>query len=131
MAINDIMVWGSGLVEAVKIEEQVSIYPRIVMSSKLLDMFSQYGLEKDDFEEKFSCLYDTDGCAFVDYIHYSEMPTALNTLKQSYKIITQRILKESDFKILQKYNWHKNYLNRAKDIYNEYYGDYEPLEWEE
>ena len=130
MAINNIMAWGPGLVEVVKIEEQVSVYPRIVMSSKLLDVFSRYGLEEEIFEEKFSCLYDTDGCAFVDYIDYMEMPTALNTLKESYKIITEKIVSESNPKILQKYNWHKNYLIRAKDIYNEYYGDYfEPLEF--
>lgn len=130
LAINEIMVWGDGLVEVVKIEEQVCIYPRIVMSSKLLEVLSKYELEKERFEEQFSCLYDTDGCVFIDYIDYYELPTALKTLKKSYKIITQKIENESDLKILQKYNWHKNYLNRAKDIYNEYY-DFEQLEWDE
>lgn len=130
LAINEIMAWGKGLVEVVKIEEKVSVYPRIVMSSKLLEVLSKYELGKESFEEQFSCLYDTDGCVFIDYIDYYELPIALKTLKQSYKIITHKIENESNLKILQKYNWHKNYLNRAKDIYNEYY-DFEQLEWDE
>ena len=33
LAINDVMVWGSGLVDVVNLEEKVAIYPRIVISN--------------------------------------------------------------------------------------------------
>ena len=35
LAINDVMVWGSGLVDVVNLEEKVAIYPRIVISNEL------------------------------------------------------------------------------------------------
>lgn len=121
VAINEIMVWGNGLVEAVKIEENISIYPRIVISDKLLNVFELYGLEDYEFEEKFSCLKDTDGCVFVDYINYSEPPTSQITIEEGYLVILEKIKECNSPKILQKYNWHKNYLMRAKEIHNEYF----------
>lgn len=121
IAINEIMVWGNGLVEAVKIEENISIYPRIVISDKLLKIFDLYKLDDYEFEEKFSCLKDTDGCVFVDYINYSEPPTSQITIEEGYLVILEKIKECKSPKILQKYVWHKNYLIRAKDIHNEYF----------
>lgn len=128
LAISEIMVWGEGLVEVVKIEEQLAIYPRIVISQRLLDRFQESGLSEWECEEKFHFLCDSDGCKFFDYINYGEMPLAKETIKESYKIICEKIKTENSPKILQKYNWHKGYLEKAKDIYNEYYGEIEKLE---
>lgn len=120
-AMNEIMVWGNALVEVVQIEENIAIYPRIVISDKLLNIFNTYDLEDYEFEEKFSCLKDTDGCVFVDYINYSEPPTSQITIEEGYLTILEKIKECNSPKILQKYNWHKNYLQRAKEIHNEYF----------
>ena len=124
------MVWGSALVEAVRIEENISIFPRIVVSQKLLNVFDLYDLDEYDFEEKFSCLRDTDGCIFVDYIHYGEPPTAEITIREGYCAIVEKIKNEKSPKILQKYNWHKNYLERTKEIHNAICGEYFRVEWD-
>lgn len=131
LAINEVMVWGSGLVEAVKLEENNAVYPKIIISKRLADMLYNYPLTKDEiFDEKFSCFCDTDGSLFIDYIHYSEMPTAETSLRYSHEITCQKIKHEKDQKVLQKLQWHLNYLERAKDIFNEYYSDFNRLEWE-
>ena len=123
LALNDIMVWGNGLVDAVNIEENISIYPRIVISDKLLDIFNLYKLDNYEFEEKFSCLSDLDGCWFVDYIEYREPSTSEDTIKEGYFAILEKIKTEKRKRILQKYIWHKNYLLRAKEIHNEIWND--------
>jgi len=131
LAINEVMVWGSGLVEAVKLEENNAVYPKIIISNKLAEILYGHPLKQNEFfDEKFSCFSDTDGSLFVDYIHYSEMPTAETSLRYSYEITCQKIKFEKDQKILQKLHWHLNYLERAKEIFNEYYGDFNRLEWE-
>ena len=123
LAINDVMVWGGALVNAVKIEENIAIYPRIVVSQELLNVFALYGLDEYDFEEKFSCLRDNDGCVFVDYVHYSEPPIAEITISEGYCAVIEKIQDEDSPKILQKYNWHKKYLERAKEIHNDISGE--------
>ena len=122
IAINEIMVWGNGLVEAVKIEENLSIYPRIVLSEKLVSIFDSYNLDAYEFENKFSCIRDADGCVFIDYINYTEPPTAQITIEEGYLVILEKIKDEKSPKILQKYIWHKNYLKKAMQIHNEYFG---------
>lgn len=124
LAINEVMVWGGALVDVVKIEENIAIYPRIVISQELLNVFALYDLDEYDFEEKFSCLKDNDGCVFVDYVHYSEPPTAEITISEGYCAIIEKIRDEDSPKILQKYNWHKKYLERAKEIHNDISGEY-------
>jgi len=123
LAINSVMVWGDALVETVNIEENISIYPRIVISDKLLGIFDRFNLDQSDFEEKFCCLKDADGCVFIDYIFYDEPPYAQSTIEAGYSVINEKIKTEKSPKILQKYIWHKTYLERAKENFNEYWYD--------
>lgn len=132
LAINDVMVWGSGLVDVVNLEEKVAIYPRIVISNELAELMnsSQFDNRKS-FDEVFSCLKDNDGSLFIDYINYDEMPTAEQSLRFSHEIMHEKELTETNQAVLQKIRWHLNYLEKARDIFNEYYGDFDRLEWED
>ena len=131
LAINEMMVWGKGLSEVVFLEEKLAIYPRILISNSLIEIFKANISEEEFFDEKYYCLKDTDGLYFFDYINYVELPDAEFLLTKGYKKFCETAEKEKDIKILQKYNWHKRYLRIAKNIFNEYYGDFNPIEWDE
>lgn len=131
LAINEMMVWGNGLSEVVKYEEKLAIYPRVLISDSLIENFKANISEKEFFDEKYYCLKDTDGLYFFDYINYFELPDAEYILTTGYQEFCEKVKKEKDVKILQKYNWHKNYLRIAKDIFNEYYGDFNPIRWDD
>lgn len=131
LAINEMMVWGKGLSEVVNYEEKLAIYPRIIISNSLIEIFKANILEKEYFDEKYFCLKDTDGLYFFDYINYAELPYAKYILTKGYKEFCEKVKNETDIKVLQKYNWHKQYLRIAKDIFNEYYGEFNPIRWDE
>lgn len=131
LAINEMMVWGKGLSEVVFLEEKLAIFPRILISDALIEIFKANISEEEFFDEKYYCLKDTDSLYFFDYINYSELPDAEYVLTEVYKKFCEKIKKEKDIKILQKYNWHKRYLHIAKDIFNEYYGEFNPIEWDD
>ena len=73
--INELMVWGKGLLTVVDLEENVAVYPRILLSDSLLKVFKEFGLEGVEFEEKFSCLQDADDGVFFDFIDYNDFDT--------------------------------------------------------
>ena len=116
LAIDDIIVWGKGLVDAVFLEERIAIYPRIVLNTSLVSLLKDF-CEKEEFENKYSCVVDDDGCCYYDYIDYKE-PVTGKWLKANYTLINQKLSEENDPKIVQKYYWHLNYLNHAKDKFN-------------
>ena len=122
IAIDEIMVWGKGLSEVVKLEENVAVYPRIIISPKLIKIFNDFGYDEYKFEEKFSCLIDVDGSIYFDYVDYGTPPDAEKLIIESQSAIVRKRENETDLRILQKYNWHLNYLKRAKEIFIEYYG---------
>lgn len=59
------------------------------------------------------------------------LPNAEYLLTKGYKEFCVKAKKETDIKILQKYNWHIRYLHIAKNIFNEYYGEFNPIRWDE
>ena len=131
LAINEMMVWGRGLSEVVNYEEKLAIYPRIVISNSLIEIFKANISEKEFFDEKYYCLKDADGLYFFDYINYAELPDAEYLLTKGYKEFCKKAKNETDIKIMQKYNWHKRYLHIARNIFNEYYGEFNPIRWDE
>lgn len=124
IAFNEVMVWGKGLIDVVKIEENIAIYPRIIISPKLLKVFNDFGYNEYEFDDKFSCLTDVDGSIYFDYVDYSTPPDAEKLIKESSSIIIKKREHEKDPRILQKYNWHIEYLKRAKEIYIEIFGKF-------
>lgn len=59
------------------------------------------------------------------------MPDTEQSLRFSREIMCEKELTETNQAVLQKIRWHLNYLEKARNIFNEYYGDFERLEWED
>lgn len=126
--INDLMAWGNGLVCVVDLEEKVAIYPRIVLSKELLDVFERFCLDGSEYEETFCCLKDEDDCVFFDIIDYNDFGSTEGIFEKATPLLNRQITrarKKNDLKVLQKLNWFKNYLNRAFEIYMSVKSDYE------
>ena len=119
LLINDLMVWGKGLSAVVNLEENVAIYPRIVISDDLLKVFDSFGLTGVKFEEKFSCLQDFDDCVFFDFFDYNDFESMESLLELANEYIEKKIQTGASPRIMQKYRWFKNYIARASEIYEE------------
>lgn len=117
--INDLMVWGKGLSSVVYLEENVAIYPRIIICEDLLKIFDSFGLTGVEFEEKFSCLIDSDDCVFFDFFEYYDFESMDSLLRSTSAHIEEKIQKGASPRVMQKYKWFKNYIERASEIYLE------------
>ena len=102
---NDNFVYGKGLSDAVVLEEQIAVFPRIIIDNKI-----QY---KD--RKKLVCIKDTDGYYYIDF--YSYYPNIDNHIKENEicknlkNIIIDLKSKSNHVKCLQKYDWLINYHN--------------------
>ena len=118
--INELIVWGKGLLSVVDLEENVAIFPRIVLGEKLLRVFDQFGVTGEEYEEMFSCLIDSDECVFFDFFDYNS-PDCKSLLEKAKSVSLQNIQNEKSWKnrpkILQKLQWFKNYVERAEEIF--------------
>lgn len=109
---DDIMVWGKALISAYDIENKIAVFPRIVLDSSL---------EKKLEIQKYDKLLkkDTDGNWFVDYLsskHGLDNNILFGIINNSCQMIDVMIREESNnVKVLQKLNWHKNYLRDKMD----------------
>ena len=119
LLINDLMVWGKGLSSVVYLEENIAIYPRIIISEDLLHIFDSFGLTGADFEEKFSCLKDFDDCVFFDFFDYYDFECMDSLLELINGYIEEKIQNGASPRVMQKYKWFKNYVERATEIYLE------------
>lgn len=109
---DDIMVWGKALISAYNIENKIAVFPRIVLDSSL---------EKNLEIKKYDNLLkkDTDECWFVDYLSSGfglDNNTLFGIINSSCQTIDIMIREENDnVSVLQKLNWHKNYLRVKMD----------------
>lgn len=93
---NDILIYGKALVDAVKMEENDAIYPRIIAQDKVQQIAPKY----------FTKL--SDGLNTFNYLIYAVGPG------DSYTIMTNliKMLKEcTDKKVEQKIRWAISYFN--------------------
>lgn len=120
LMINDLIVWGEGLSEVVYLEENVAIYPRIVLSDRLTRFFKDYSFDEHLYCGELMCAIDFDDCYYYDFIDYEDFEAADLLLEISFKNIREKINKETTPKVLQKYKWFKNYLDMAQIIFDEY-----------
>lgn len=117
LAIDDIIVWGKGLTEVVYLEEKIAVYPRIVLSESLAKLLADTVMDTEELEEKYNILEDVDGCCYLDYVIYKE-PHSEKTIKNSYNYTVEKLKTETNPSIRQKYKWHLNYLEHAKEKFN-------------
>ena len=119
LLINDLMVWGKGLSDVVNLEENVAVYPRIILSENLLEIFDLFKIFGAKFEEKFSCLQDFDDCVFFDFFDYDDFASMDSLLASTSEHIEKKIKAGASPRIMQKYRWFKNYIARAAEIYED------------
>ena len=105
---DELMVWGEGLVRTALLENQVAIYPRIIVDPK----------DKRTFEtacepfDNFFINEDFDGVCFVDPIlcknkkHYKEM--LIKLLDKNIKLLKKN--RNKDVKVEQKLLWFNKYI---------------------
>ena len=103
----------------VYLEENVAIYPRIIISEDLLKVFDSFELTGVDFEEKFSCLQDFDDCVFFDFFDYDDFESMESLLELTSEYIEKKIKAGASPRVMQKYRWFKNYIARVAEIYQE------------
>ena len=106
--ISDEIVWGKGLIEAYFLENDVAIYPRIIMSNELLKLYNEnkgeglnlYALIQEDF----------DGYWFLDFL--VAFPSITNIPTINKVLLNQSINYQlASPRIKQKFNWTLSYFN--------------------
>ena len=97
---NDIFVYGKGLVEAIKLEEEIAIYPRIIVSKEIYDLSD--GL----------CITCEDGCAMVNHYIYEANFDCVNF---KYSLLEMLKENENNKKVKQKILWMINNFNRHNE----------------
>jgi hypothetical protein len=123
--LNESIVYGSALVRAVKLENSIAIYPRIIIDPEKLPAFQSYEETRSFLSEDF------DGIYFLNYMKYLEVmeesarkrfekikkgfekikSEAQHNMEKELKILQKRDGKCDD-DVSQKLNWHLNYINK-------------------
>lgn len=98
---NDVIVYGKALIKAVTDEEQIAIYPRVIVQKEIFELLPHY------------FIMDEDNLVFLNQFIFS------NTLEHiSFKYQLLEILKKNpDEKIRQKIMWIINYYNNYFNCY--------------
>ena len=112
---DKVMIWGNALVRAYNLESKIAIYPRIVIHPELI-ADTKYFLKKsngddDDLIEWIA--QDQDGLCYVDYFidkFMKDPALLLITFMEDNE--RRKIDNLKDLKVMQKINWHGNYLHR-------------------
>lgn len=106
---DDIMVWGEALIKAYEIESKVAIYPRIVVDP---DTIGRLGYYSDESKQKdFWLQGDNDGVLFVDYLQEKYIKDYELLLLRELEKYDERIIDcRNETTIMQKNNWHLNYV---------------------
>ena len=112
---DDIMIWGKALVDAYELERAIAIYPRIVIHPQVIlesGVFANRG-EAVDKDILPWIHQDQDGLYYVDYLNTNllKKPSSLLDAYLRDNEVRLRIYKDN-LRIIQKIEWHANYLNR-------------------
>lgn len=120
---DETMIWGNALLDAYYIENEVSIYPRIVIHPATA---TRLNLAIDELTQKW-IKEDADGLFFVDYMQERSFNSKTNFVELvSYRLNECDALLEKAgnvIKVIQKIQWHKMYLLSKIDIWSKEYGD--------
>ena len=137
---NGNIVFGPALLEAVNIEKNIALYPRVVLTKKSLDKGIEIDDNINDFEyrEKFikplfkEFSKNKETYYYIDYLHdngyiYSGGNDHLDFLKIIKNFIENAYANINDSHIIEKYDWLKDYLiitlREYKNLYHKKYED--------
>jgi len=138
---EDEFVCGQGIIDAYKIENEVAIFPRIVIDDSYVKAaICSRKLQKNNtiseneaiqwVDKVSSYTVDFDGNKFLDYLKFEQQyyldfkndgytnAAVKNLLNEHKKHIISNISSTSNKRILQKYNWCKYYHNNFCKAYN-------------
>lgn len=106
--IDNSVVWGKGLIEAYSMEDGLAIYPRVVVSPKLLSAYEK--CEKKSLNLYAMLDEDNDGLWFVNF--FLAAPN-LNLIPDIAKFLKENVTKyiNENEKVKQKINWMITYFN--------------------
>ncbi len=98
---NNIFVYGKALTDAVTMEEENAIYPRIIVKKEIRDLLPQYFFESNDY------FYTLNAFLFLELFD-------MIIYKQNFINYLQKF--KNDNKIKQKVMWLINYFNKFNEI---------------
>lgn len=109
--LDDMLVWGTGLVHAYKLESNVAKYPRIIIDREI---FNAYVLESPSFCQ------DDDGYYFLDFLNSVSSfdahgnDNSVQLAKTSYLQLLDNVKIsgcDRSEKVYEKLRWYGNYIN--------------------
>jgi len=102
-------ICGTGIISAYKLENEISIFPRVIIAESFLHAIEEDSLPEYSFIDEIID-FDFDNHAFINYlIDYIDYEAFLPTHKQ---VIERRLSEhKNNPRILQKYQWCKTYHN--------------------
>ncbi len=109
--LDDTMVWGEALLKSYYLENNVSIYPRIVLDKSVSAEINKYN-ELSDFVK-----VDFDNIPFLNYLsicHFVGEP-----LMNGFQIMQKEAGDKINERVFQKLCWHMNFVNNELDAKKE------------
>lgn len=107
--VDDVMVWGEALLKSYYIEDNIAIYPRIILDNSVVDIL-QNSEDLNDFVRK-----DSDGMFYLNYLAMCHF--CGESLSRGFDIIQKNTLINE--RIKQKLYWHMKFVNRELDLKDE------------
>lgn len=122
--IDDIFVWGSGLVEAYLLESKKAIYPRIIVAEDVLDDVGKHLRDWMIFR-------DEDGSICLNYLKafggskqgwISDINDILRWLEPEYTALKNRLneVNKDEKKVYDKLNWLIQFVYANKNFWDSY-----------
>lgn len=116
LCFNELFVWGKALVEAYKMENIYAIYPRVLVSSDILELLID---ENSHSQCSTHMLQDSDGQIFLDFLscmHQGSRPWLIDYVRGNIQRMQDK--HAGNIKVLQKYAWLETYLRRFQNENN-------------
>ena len=115
---DDMMVWGTALVNAYKLEESIAIYPRVIIDPELV---GELRLTQPDSQlrAKEWVVQDEDRLFMINYFHKILKERELFILSLM-TVSEQKIIDNTkNIKACQKWLWFSNYLQKRLTAFSE------------
>lgn len=107
--LDNIFVFGKGLVDAYTAETTIAKYPRIILDKALVDIFDK----EEHADLKFIKIDSNDKQQYVNYLIPLKEIKDTKALDNCYKIIREKISDEQEYRVLDKLYWTYASLNQA------------------
>ncbi len=109
--IDETMVWGQTLLKSYELENNIAIFPRIVIDSNII-----CELQKDE-ELAGYVSKDFDNMYFLNYLYIQHFGGRF--LENGFKLMLDELNGKYSDRVYQKLCWHMNYVNKELDKKNE------------